>query len=205
MRAVIFLNGNAPSDDTLNGIDTSGALVICADGAYSYVADKLVPTVVLGDFDSFPEEKIKDGIKTIVYPSEKDYTDGHIAVDYALENGADEIDIYGAFGGRPDHEYSNLSLLYQAKRSGATARLLGDEWTVTLENGAFEKCVKTGATVSLVPFLTASHILLTEGLKYPMHDVDLDRSHILGISNVATASRIRVECKGELLVFIQNE
>lgn len=204
MKAIIFLNGTAPSQELLSNIDASCPLVICADGAYAYVKDKIAPTVVLGDFDSFPKESVHSGIDTVVFPPEKDYTDGHIAVAYALERGADEIEIYGAFGGRPDHEYSNLSLLYFTLKNGAKATMISDEWIVTIEDGTFDKTVKKGATVSLVPFLATSHILLTEGLKYPMREVTLDRLHILGISNVALESKIKVSCRGELLVFIQN-
>ena len=82
---------------------------------------------------------------------------------------------------------------------------MGENYVVTLEDGMVERKVKKGATVSLVPFFETSHILITEGLKYPMREVTLGREHVLGISNEATSERIKFECKGELLVFIQNE
>ncbi len=205
MRAIIFLNGTPPKKNELDKIDFSDAIILCADGAYSYLKGVVTPSVVLGDFDSCPISSVENGIETLVFPPEKDFTDGHLAVELAVEKGAKSIVIYGAFGGRPDHFYSNLSLLLLAKNLGVEASLIGEGFIVTLESGVIEKKVKIGATVSLVPFYRDAHIILTEGLKYPMREVTLNRQHILGISNEAQSDKIKVECKGELLVFIQNE
>ena len=205
MRAIIFLNGTPLRKEELDKIDFSDAVILCADGAYSYLKGKIVPSVVLGDFDSCPISSVEKGIETLVFPPEKDFTDGHLAVKLAVEKGTKIIEIYGAFGGRPDHFYSNLSLLLLAKNLGTKASLIGEGFTVTLEEGLIEKSVKIGATVSLVPFNCDAHIIFTEGLKYPMREVTLNREHILGISNEAQNDKIKVECKGELLVFIQTE
>lgn len=205
-EAIIFLNGNAPEESELRKIGTNvaGKLIICADGAYRYLDGKIKPDIVIGDFDSIDEKFINKDCEIVKLSPEKDYTDGHVCMDCALNSGAKVIYIYGAFGGRPDHAYSNLSLLYQAKRRGAVAMLIGEGFTVTLESGKIVKSVVPGATVSLVPFLESAHILSTEGLKYPMKNVTLGRLHILGISNTAEMPVIKVEAEGELLVFIEN-
>lgn len=205
-EAIIFLNGNAPEEDELRKISkkTAGKQVICADGAYRYLDRKILPDVVIGDFDSVDEALINKNCEIVKLSPEKDYTDGHVCMDCALDRGAKTVSVYGAFGGRPDHAYSNLSLLYQAKSRGAAAQLIGEGFTVTLESGSIVKSVAPGATVSLVPFLESAHILSTEGLKYPMKNVTLGRLHILGISNTAEKPVIKVEAEGELLVFIEN-
>lgn len=203
-KSVVFLNGNAPLEKDFKGFDFYDSLVVCADGAYRYVKDFLKPNVILGDFDSIDVDEIDDGAEIIRFSPEKDYTDGHLAVQLAIDRGAEEITVFGAFGGRPDHEYSNLSLLYLAKCAGVVAKLIGAGYCVTLENGRIEKTVAKGAYVSLVPFFQSAHILSTKGLKYPMKNVTLDRLHILGISNEALSDSFTVETDGELLVFIEN-
>lgn len=204
-KAIIFLNGDRPRKNEIKNEDLTDSLKICADGAYRYVKEICVPDVVLGDFDSIGAEKIDKSCKIIRFCPEKDYTDGHLAVQFALDEGADNILIFGALGGRPDMEYANLSLLYQAKKAGAKAEMRGGGFTVTLENGAFEKRVKKGACVSMAPFFEGAHIISTKGLKYPMKNVTLNRLHVsLSISNVAMADSFFVEAEGELLLFTEN-
>ena len=204
-KAVIFLNGDPPRKSEIKCEELTDSLKICADGAYRYVKKICVPDVVLGDFDSIAAEKIDKRCRIIRFKPEKDFTDGHLALQYALDEGATEIVIYGALGGRPDMAYANLSLLYQAKTGGAKAEIRGGGYTVTLENGAFEKSVNKGACVSMAPFFEGAHIISTKGLKYPMKNVTLNRLHIsLSVSNVALADSFAVESEGELLLFTEN-
>lgn len=203
MKAAVFLNGEFDLDpaDTASGAD----ITVCADGAYDYLRGKLVPDVILGDFDSVTKRDFPSSSEIRTFQPEKDYTDGDLAIECAIEKGADEIDVYGAFGGaRPDHAYANLSLLYLGKKGGAKVRLLSKKWVVTLENGFAELATKRGGYVSLVPFFGSSHILSTKGLKYPAHDVKLNREQSLGISNEADGERAEVTVVGETLVFVER-
>lgn len=203
MKAVIFLNGEFDSDpvEAAKGAD----FTVCADGAYDYLRGRIVPTVILGDFDSVSERDFPIGSEILTFPSEKDFTDGHLAIASATERGADEIDVYGAFGGvRPDHAYANLSLLYLGKKRGAFVRLISRKWVVTLENGKFSTAAKRGGYVSLVPFFESSHILSTKGLKYSACNVTLYREQSLGISNEAKGDVVEVDLSGETLVFVER-
>lgn len=203
MKAVIFLNGEFDSDpvEAANGAD----FTVCADGAYDYLRGRIVPTVILGDFDSVSERDFPIGSEILTFPPEKDFTDGHLAIACATERGADEIDVYGAFGGvRPDHAYANLSLLYLGKKRGAFVRLISRKWVVTLENGKFSTAAKRGGYVSLVPFFESSHILSTKGLKYSACNVTLYREQSLGISNEAKGDVVEVDLSGETLVFVER-
>lgn len=203
-KAIIFLNGDAPSVREIERAACSDAYIICADGAYSYLRERLVPDLLLGDFDSYNGE-LPSLVETAVYPPEKDFTDGHLCVEAALNRGYKQIEIYGAFGGRIDHTYSNLSLLYQAKCGGAQAVMISLGQRVYLESGTIEHSCSEGDVISLVPFFESVHIIKTEGLKYPIFDKTLGRLHILGISNEATKDRFSLECEGEVLVFINSE
>ena len=109
MRAVIFVWSECP---TLPVVIKSDVLVICADVGLK-VAERfgVRPSVVIGDFDSYPEGKFYDG-EMIVLPVEKDDTDTHFAVRYALGRGCEKIVIVGGVGGaREDHTFANIATL----------------------------------------------------------------------------------------------
>lgn len=203
MRAIIFLNGTPVSERALNSVNIENALVICADGAFDYIKGKITPDIILGDFDSVSDKSFPETSEVLTFPPKKDFTDGHLAVQTAIDRGADEIEIYGAFGGRPDHAYSNLSLLYQSKQAGAVAVLYDENWRVYLFDGAVKLSASVNKYVSIVPFFESAHIISTKGLKYPMQNVTLNRQHILGISNEATESEIEFFANGEVLVFVE--
>ena len=113
MKAVILLNG-----EPYNGeISAEDAYVICCDGAYSWAKGKVRIDENLGDFDSLDE--VPDPAPRMKFPSEKNETDGELAVDRALDMGATKIVFYGGGGKREDHFLGNLHLLYKAKTAGA--------------------------------------------------------------------------------------
>ena len=87
----------------------------------------------VGDFDSLgyipappPEE---------IYPSEKNFTDGEIALFKMLSAGIDDITIYGGGGGREDHFLGNLQLLYAAHKRGARARKITNRSLIFVAGG----------------------------------------------------------------------
>ncbi len=204
MKAIIFLNGTPVSEKQLNAIDFNEALIICADGAFNYLNGFVVPHVILGDFDSVNDRNFPKQSEVITFPPEKDFTDGHLAMQTAIDRGANVIDIYGAIGGRPDHAYANLSLLYQAKKAGVVAVIRDENWQVYLCEGKVKLQANAKKYVSIVPFFESAHIISTKGLKYPMQNVTLNRQHILGISNEATENEVEFCSKGEVLVFIEK-
>ena len=69
-------------------------------------------------------------------PVEKDDTDTMLAVKTALEQGCDEVYLYGGTGGkRLDHTLANLQSLLYLRRRGARGYMYDDDflWTV-MEN-----------------------------------------------------------------------
>lgn len=229
MKGLLFLNGKYPSEKFLKNINYDGAVVVCADGAYNYLSGFCVPDILVGDFDSLkrnlktaakklgqasnrgylidgeelpPDLKAK---KIIKLPREKDFTDGHIAMQEIIKAGADKIFIYGALGGKPDHELSNYSLLYLAAKEGKDAVIISERLKVYLARNDFCCDVKKGKRVSLVPFTDEAHILKSKGLKYSICDEVFTKLHIKGISNVSEDGKIELEIKkGAVLVFAEN-
>ncbi len=50
-----------------------------------------------------------------IWPAEKDQTDTDIALEWALEQQATKIRLFGATGGRLDHLFGNVQLLFKGK------------------------------------------------------------------------------------------
>jgi thiamine pyrophosphokinase len=205
-KALIFLNGNAPDVMTLRKIDFSASFVICADGAYNYLRGFCRPDLVIGDFDSLQSDLPAD-IDFEKYPVKKDYTDSQLALRRAVEFGYKDIEIYGAFGDRPDHVMVNYSLLALADKMNCRAAISGekfDVYYVTCEK-PFIKTVESGKTVSLVPYSDRAHILYTKGLMFDARDVWVDKTAVFTTSNVATGGTVEYVLKdGTALLFVEN-
>ena len=72
-----------------------------------------MPDVLIGDFDSAKNfEKVKDRIE---YPKRKDFTDGELAVAYAVDNGYEDIVLIAMTGDRFDHSIADILLLEKCK------------------------------------------------------------------------------------------
>lgn len=200
MKAYLFLNGDPPAVMP----DTSDGIVVCADGAYGYVAASVRPDAVVGDFDSLDPAAVPDGVELVRVSRFKDYTDGHIAMSYLARRGCTQAEIYGAFGGRPDHELCNYSLTAYARELGYDAVIVGDRFDVRLIEGEFSANARRGAVVSLVPFSDKIHILYTKGLKYEAVNLAVDKIHIVSVSNEALGGAFSVSVQGSALLFVER-
>ncbi len=197
MRAIVLLNG----EPYRGAIEDGGALVLCCDGAYGWAKGRVRIDVNLGDYDSL--SYVPDPPPAQVYPSEKNYTDGELALQRAMAAGADVIEFYGGGGGREDHFLGNLHLLYAACRRGVRAVMVTNYARIFAAEGSVELCGLRGKTVSIVPFGGPAHILESGGLYYPLPDTFVYGS-TRGISNVITAERAYFKTEGVVLVFVDE-
>ena len=78
MKGVILLNGEPYKGE----IDDTNALVFCADGAYNWAKGRVRIDENLGDFDSAAEIPFPRPAE--IFPSEKNETDGEIALEKML-------------------------------------------------------------------------------------------------------------------------
>lgn len=200
MKAYLLLGGEAPSRKTAQRI--CGAFIAAADSAYDWATRYgICPDVLIGDCDSI--RKVPEGIRKILFSSDKDDTDGELALDWLIQNGYREIEIYGSGGKREDHFYANFGLLRRAKLAGIRATLVSDYTETVLIDGCCEFNFPKNTLISIEPFGGAAHIMITEGLKYRIADRELDYAKLgYGISNVVTEEKVKIELsKGSLLLF----
>ena len=196
MKAIIFLNGQSFDGD----IAQDGAVVIAADGGYQdCVRRGITPHHIVGDFDSLGYVPL--GAQVV--PAQKDFTDGEMAGELAVELGANEIDIYGGGGGREDHFYGNLQLLYALHKKGVFARMITNESTVFIAENGFSLSLPVGTTVSVAPFGGELHIDNSKGFYYPARDLVLPLGSTRGISNLTQEKDVGMTfTKGVAVVFV---
>ena len=175
--------------------------VIFADAGYKFkelLKDKTILGVV-GDFDSLGSAP--NGEKIIQLEVEKNFTDGERAVHFAKECGAEEITIYGAFGGKIEHVLGNIALLKIAHNIGLKAKIVDENTTMQLVCGESELKVKKGANVSLIPYGGNCTFIKSKGLYYPLDGLTLTSEDTRGISNVALEQDVTLEIlSGQALV-----
>ena len=199
MRAIILLNGE-PYSGTINAED---AKVYCCDGAYAWAKGKVRIDENLGDFDSL--DYMPEPAPSKIYPTEKDLTDGEIALQRAIAEGATLIEIYGGGGKREDHFFGNLHLLYAALEAGARAEMITNFSRIYCVKGKFELIGCRGRTVSVVPFGGKVHIIQSEGFYYPLDGLTFSYGSTRGISNVVTLEKATFTAEGTALVIVNHE
>ncbi|MCR4725763.1 MAG: thiamine diphosphokinase [Clostridia bacterium] len=175
--------------------------VIAADEGYlRALENKIRPDLVVGDMDSLGFVPKDIGVLTV--QAEKDFSDGELAIREAILRNYFFIDIYGGWGGRPDHSLYNLHLLKLARDLGATAVLRGDDFDLYYLDGNLFLDVAAGDVLSIVPFSETVHIIKAKGLKYPADGAVLTKSDTLGLSNECTENSVFVSVKeGSALLY----
>lgn len=202
MRAVIFVWAELSSLPVEIKEDD---FVICADvGLKTAERFGMRPSLVIGDFDSYPDGRLFDGEK-IVLPVEKDDTDAHYAVRYALDRGCDEIVIVGGIGGeREDHTFANIATLRYIYARGAKGYIITDRARIDyLESGALTlPAEEKSVNVTVFP-LTEKAVVSERGLKYSVEKAEFCADVPLWASNstLPNAEAVIEVFEGKVIVF----
>lgn len=197
MKGILLLNGDPYEGE----IDAEGALVYCCDGAYAWAKGKVRIDKNVGDFDSLDEKPFPEPDE--IYPSEKNFTDGEIALFKLIDAGVDEIKIYGGGGGREDHFLGNIHLLYRAYSAGVRSEMITANSVIFPAGGEIVLDGNLGKTLSVLPFGANLHIIDSAGLKYQYPEV-ISYGECRGISNIAVSDKARLRVDGIALVIINR-
>lgn len=197
MKGIILLNGEPYQGE----FPQEKCLVFCCDGAYEWAKGRILIDENIGDFDSLLEAPYPPPSE--IYPSEKDFSDGEIALKKMLERGVEEILIYGGGGKREDHFFGNLHLLYAALKAGVRAKLVTNYSEIFLANGACRLKSVRGKTISIFPFFGEAVVENSKGLHYAFSSLTLTAGNTLGLSNFAKEDEVYFFVKeGICIVFV---
>lgn len=180
MRAVIIGNGDIDDYSYICSKLREGDFIICADGGLNHIQKLGIKAdIAIGDFDS--AEPCGD-VECIRYPRDKDFTDGELAVLYAVERDFDEILLVAMTSGRLDHTITNIMLLTKDSR----LCLLDEKNEIFAVKDSIKICKKRGKTLSIIPVFSDLEGISTTGLLYPLHNGRLEFAKGRGNSNVIT-------------------
>jgi len=183
---------------------------LAADGGYRTAKKmNLDIDVLLGDFDSITSEEIKEaeskGIKTISFPTDKDKTDGELAVDYAISEMSEELVILGSFKEELDHALGNLFLLFKIDKVGIKSKLLTQKYEIELINSEKEYLEKQGHELSLIPVSEIVEDLNIEGSHYNLTNVKVEMGQTLTLRNIIIDKKAKVYFKkGKVLSILKR-
>ena len=184
MKAFIYAGGEVNAS-CITEHPKSDDLRIAADGGYE-TAKKLGEKIdiLVGDLDSIKSEPPKDA-ELIKVPAEKDFSDLQLAINVALEKGADEIVIIGGLSGRLDHTLANLALLQALSAMNIHAHINDGFNRVRYLNSTSTLIARNHYKyLSLMPISEKLKGVTIEGCKYPLKNATLTkREPTLAISN----------------------
>jgi len=198
MRSIIFANGEYCQE--VNEINLAADdLVIAADGGSGHCQNLgIIPNLLIRDFDSTSQDLIQEwenaGVLIIRHPAQKDQTDLELALLHAQAEGASEIIVYGAVGGRLDMTFGNL-LLAHPELTFQITLICGGEEVRALHPG--ESLVLQGTP--------GESSIRTEGLEYPLDNEDLGFGLTRGVSNQMAAERAVIQLERGLLAVIHTQ
>jgi len=180
--------------------------IICADaGARHALAMGKTPDYLLGDFDSLGGKlletlkNIDNPPELIKFPENKDKTDTHLAVEFALTMNPEKILIMGGTGSRLDHTLANITLL--AVFPDAPILIVNDNNELFLITDSTELYGEPGERISLLPMTPIVKGVTLRGLKWPLVDHTIEMGDSLGISNEIIQRNAGVSLtEGKLLV-----
>ena len=197
MRVLILTGGTVEENFAKDYISKwNPDQVITADKGLLYAKRlNIKPDIILGDFDSCSKDIMQEFStdKKIIVPCEKDDTDTGLAIQKAIETGADEILMIGGTGTRLDHVMGNFGQLFYAHNR---IRVLNHEDTISKKD-------QFGKYVSLIPIYEARGVTLT-GFKYPLKDHTLVFEQSLAISNELEAEEGIISFSEGKLLLIES-
>lgn len=208
-RVLLFANGILPDLDSARRLIRDTDVILAADGGTRHaLALGLVPSIVVGDFDSLdPADRAaleSGGTRFVQFPRDKNETDLELALNHAIELGHREIIIVGALGDRLDQTLGNLSLLTDPRLSTFDFRL--DDGVESAQFCRDQARVegRRGDLVSLIPWGGAVTGVRTEGLRWPLSDETLYPEKTRGISNELLGDLAQVKIESGLLLIIHR-
>jgi thiamine pyrophosphokinase len=207
MKVLIVTGGERPEIGLLKKSAFSSSMIIAADRGAGYCLDSgIFPDMVVGDMDSLPagfqDELISKGIEIRRFDCRKDMTDTQIAVDTAIEKGADEIEILAGIGSRFDHSLANVYLLFRAMNKGIKAKIVSDTHEIFLIERKAEIRNEASTIISFFPLGHHAKGITLKGFEYETDNIEMDMSFPVGVSNVIRSDSAEVSVEDGILIAV---
>ena len=204
-KVLIVANGEWPRQFDVETVGTYRVVVALDGAANRLIGSKMIPDILLGDFDSVSEsvlEQCKASGVTIVHTSDQQSSDISKGLEWVQRTYPDsEVDIIGVEIGRYDHHLAAYSALFECK---SDATILLDGWQARrVSQTPSDIETKPNSIFSLIPFGDVTGATI-KGCQFSLDNESLTTG-TRGISNIATGHSITVSVKsGDLLLLIMR-
>ena len=192
-KAVIVSGGQIEEAITLSILkEQEGNWIIGVDKGMEFLYQhKIMPSYIVGDFDSVNEEignyyRNETNVPIREFNPVKDASDTEIAIRLAMTLGCEEMLILGATGGRIDHLWANVQSLMIPFKAGVDAKILDGQNLIQLIGGGETHLKKEnayGPYFSVFPLGEEIFNFNIEGAKYPLANHTLTPYDSLCVSN----------------------
>lgn len=213
-KAIVVLGGALIIEPWIKDVFKSCDIIIAADSGVSHcIKLNVIPNICIGDFDSISNKDLdtahKLGWEIKRYPEEKNKTDGQLAIEEAINLGAETIHILaGVFGdSRFDHRIGNILLLASELLVNKDVRLIEKNIEISLINSRSSHILDNckGAILSLIPLTNQVKNIKTIGLIYNLLGENLNIGATRGISNIVLDNHAEISVSnGKLLIILEN-
>jgi len=165
--------------------------------------------LAIGDFDSvtIPEyqnitEKSRHVIKL---PADKDVTDAEAAVIHVIDLGYTCIRLYGALGGRFDHQFGVVVLMLKYAKQGVQITVVDEKNELLILPPGCHQIQVEQTYFSLFALEVVQNLTVARA-KYPLTGYDLTADDSMCVSNEAVASIVDIQFEaGYLLVAMSSD
>ncbi len=205
MKAIVFIGGEGPTPEycrTIIGEEPTSFILAADSGLIAAEAAGYRPDWIIGDMDSLPDASCLSRYpekKIIRYPVDKDYSDTELALQLAIEQGADEVWLVGGGGGRLDHTLAIVALF---DRPGAPQRWYTRNESIYFLQRELTISVDIDSLISIFPAGTDPWKITGEGLKWPVDGVQWYRG-FFGLSNRTICTSVHLVAEqGAFLVVV---
>ncbi len=211
--AVIISGGTLDRQMTLKTLaDMEDSWIIGVDRGVEFLyRHGILPSYIVGDFDSLPEEIItyyrrRGDVPIRAYNPVKDASDTEIAVRLGVTLGCRQMVILGATGGRIDHLWANVQSLMIPFKAGVEAVILDPQNRIRLIGGEThlfrEKAY--GPYFSVFPLGETVRGFDIRGAKYPLYNHMLTPYDSLCVSNEFEEDEVVIDFSGGTVILMET-
>ena len=208
MHVIIFANG--PVEDSPLPLPEHDLLIAADGGAARAFRFDLIPDLVIGDLDSLSPSEVagydRSGAGIIRHPAGKDETDLELALQFAQEEGADRITLYGLTGGRWDMTFANILLLASQRFAGIRLTAVHGATRMHILRGGerLDLTGEPGQRISVLPLAGPLSGLSYQGLSWPLEDESLPFGSPRGVSNTFSHSEAGIRLKSGVALIVHE-
>lgn len=199
LHAVLWCNGEIPSDTILEGLVEAATIFGVDGGADKAAASGYDVTEVFGDLDSISGDW-QDKTTELTDQSSSDLVK---SINLLAQRGFQQIDVVGCEGGSSSHQLGNWASLCEAL-AGPTIRLHHeDSITHRVHSEEIELSMSEGTRFSIFALTPCSTVRVT-GAKWELFGTEMSLS-TRGLHNVSLSASVRIGADGILAVMVDRE